>query len=177
VLAGLGSYELGRNWVGRTLGEAISSENVQIKSRQPAGAAANGLAENSAPPPAQPQVDLEPRDPTDAEKQDLTAQGLSNSVAGGATPGADSKPAENATPAGPTGAYTVTAGSFASAAGAERVRSDLEQRGYQPTVTTVQRHGKTYHKVIVGSYDDKDQAESVRKAVEAAGYAAAVNGE
>jgi cell division protein FtsN len=190
ALAGLGSYELGRNWVGRTLGEAISSENVQIKAQQPAAGAANALAEDSVSPPARAKADLAPRDASDAEKQDLAAQGLSNSVAGGAggsadtggsagTPSAEGAPAaDSASPAASAaGSYQVTAGSFPSAAQAQQVKSALEQLGYTPTLTVARRHGKTYHQVVVGTYGDKQGAESVRKEVQAAGYEAQVSGE
>ena len=43
-------------------------------------------------------------------------------------------------------------------------------------MTLVKKGDKTYHRVIVGAYDDKDAAEAVRKELADAGYAATVSG-
>ena len=183
ALAGLGSYELGRNWVGRTLGEAISSENVQIKAQQPNATAANALTAESGPPPAEAKVEMQPRDASDAEKQDLTGQGASSSPAASAAAGSapataagGAAPADTTPPAASGGAYQVIAGSYTSPSKAEHVQTALQQLGYNPTVTLVKKGDKTYHRVIVGAYDDKDAAEAVRKELADAGYAATVSG-
>jgi cell division protein FtsN len=171
--------------VGRTLGQAITNQGVQIKAQEQPAAGTNPPPEQSGAPPTQPRVELEPREPTEAEKQDLTQQKLDQSAQSGESasaessppaaesPAAPEKPAETAAPAA---GYQVTAGSFTVAANAERVKRSLEKQGYHPYLTEVQGRGATYHRVVVGAYGSREEAEAVKKDLEAAGFVAGVSG-
>lgn len=181
ILAGALSYGLGRDWVGRTLGEAISNENVQIKPQEQASGAAAGNQEQTGPPPAQAKADLEPREPTEAEKQELAAQNLGDTggnaeAAGGAEPPPSEVPSASAGAGAAGGSYEVTAGSFTVVANAERVERDLEKRGHHPRLVQIQRRGTTYHRVVVGTYSDKQEAETVKQDLEAAGFVVGLSG-
>jgi cell division protein FtsN len=181
ILGGALSYGVGRDWVGRTLGEAISSENVQIKPQEQSGEGTPAPEEQTGPPPAQIKVELEPRAPTEAEKQELTAQQLAEAAAR-REPEEEPVPTSSSSAAVPPDAttdqttYEVTAGSFTVPANAERVKRDLEKQGYRPRIVPVERRGTTYHRVVVGTYPDKQKAESVRRELEAAGFVAGVAG-
>lgn len=184
LVAGLVSYELGRNWVGRTLGAAIASENVQIKPQEASGAA-NAVGEQTAPPPAQAKVEMEPRAPTEAEKADLTANGLSkpesapgDAASAGTDPSGTGAAAAGTgtTPASGGGSYQVTAGSYTVLANAEATKRKLERRGYRPYLSDFERRGTTYHRVIVGDYGDQGEAERVKQELEGAGFVAGVTG-
>jgi len=183
VLAGVLSYGLGRDWVGRTLGEAISSENVQIKPQTQSAQAPAATEEQTGPPPAQVRVELESREPTEGEKQDLTAQKLAESAENGESTGAGSEPTPSPASTSPESAavaatssdsYQVTAGSFTVVANAERVKRDLQKLGYKPRLMEIKRRGTTYNRVVVGDYDDKQKAEAVKQDLEAAGFVAGI---
>lgn len=181
AVAGIASYWVGRNWVGRQLGEAISSQHVAIRPQEPGQGTESASSEDLEPPPAEPKVEMVPREPTEAEKQELTAKALEKQAEEAeATPGATAEPTETAGSARPAepgagaGGYLVTAGSFTVAANAERVKRDLEAKGYRPYITEVQQRGATYRRVVVGAYSDRQQAEAVRKELTEAGFVAGV---
>ncbi len=173
LLAGLGSFALGRNWVGRQLGGAITAQRVELKAQDPGNALGNSLTDKVTPP-SQAKVEMAPRPPTEGEKSDLTAGGLNavaaNQLEAPAAPEATAPPSAGAATTG----YQVTAGSFTSAANAERVRRDLEKRGYQPYVEDLDQRGVTYHRVIVGVWGDRPKAEEVRQQLNALGFVAGV---
>jgi cell division protein FtsN len=170
LVAGLVSYGLGRNWVGRQLGEAITSQRVEIKQQEQANALGNSVTEG-APPPSQAQVDMTPRPATEGEKADLTAE----SAAAAAGAAAEQPAASGADATAGTTGWQVTAGSFTTAASAEKVRRSLEKRGFQAQVVQVQQRGATYNRVIVGVWSDQAEAEKVRAELSAAGFVAGVS--
>jgi len=181
AVAGVLSYWVGRDWVGRQLGETISSQHVAIRPQEPGQEAKPDGGEDLQPPPAEAKVEMTPREPTEAEKQELTAKALEKEAAEAeATPSAAAPPAE--TPASATaaesdsrtGGYLVTAGSFTVAANAERVKRDLEAKGYHPYITEVQQRGATYRRVVVGAYGNRQEAEAVRRELTEAGFVAGV---
>lgn len=183
LVTGMISYAAGRDWVGRALGEAISRQEVQIKPQEPAAGSTQTPPDQAGPPPAQARVELEPREPTEAEKQDLTQQNLDAAAASGDTTVPEPSPsvAESGAPAdkpqeqpSASAGYLVTAGSFTVSANAERVKRNLEKRGYHPYLSRIERRGTTYHRVIVGSYGSREQAEAVKRELEAAGFVAGV---
>lgn len=170
------SYQLGKNWVGRQLETAVSGRQVGV--RPPAGSGPPEPA-TTAPaqqlPPGSIRVELEPREPGEAEKNDLAAEALENIGESGGS--ASTERAETAEPESTAGGgYTVTAGSYTSAATAQRARADLESRGYHPYITDFESRGVTYHRVVVGVYGNRQRADKVRQEVERAGYAAGVTG-
>ncbi len=182
LITGMISYGAGRNWVGRALGEAISREEVQIKPQEPSANSPETPPEQSGPPPAQARVEMEPREPTEAEKQDLTQQNLDAAAASGDTASGSSPPAAESAPSAgkpeaPTTAgpgYLVTAGSFTVPDNAERVKRNLEKRGYHPYLSRIERRGTTYHRVVLGAYGSREEAEAVKRELEAAGFVAGV---
>ncbi len=183
VITGMISYGAGRNWVGRALGEAISRQTVEIKPQETTASSPETPQDQSGPPPAQARVEMEPREPTEAEKQDLTQQNLDAAAASAksstsesappapeSAPSADKPEEQTATGTG----FLVTAGSFTVPANAERVKRNLEKRGYHPYLSRIERRGTSYHRVVVGTYGSREEAEAVRRELEAAGFVAGV---
>ena len=68
----------------------------------------------------------------------------------------------------------MTAGSFADQGNAQRQVRRLAEQGYQPYVTTVEKDGITYHRVNVGLYETREQAERVRDQLRSEGFDAIV---
>jgi cell division protein FtsN len=172
------SYTLGRHWVGGQLEKTLLGR-VPLKTQTDSGAPGAATGDGEALPPSQVKVESEPRQPTDAEKNDISSQELSQSGEGGGAVTAEGSsaptPAPAATDATASGAgYTVTAGSYSSSSAAQKAVNDLESRGYSPHLTEFQRHGSTYYRVVVGIYGDHDRAEAVRQELESAGYAAGI---
>jgi cell division protein FtsN len=172
ALVALLSYSLGRRWVGGQLEKTLVGRHVPVNAQQD-NAAGSATGPAQAIPPGAIQVEMEPRQPTDAEKNDLSAQELGQSGGTGTAVTAEG----SSTPAGesaPRIGYTVTAGSYTSSAAAERVVSDLEKHGFSPHLTQFDRHGVTNYRVVVGIYGDKDRADHVRQQVEDEGHPAGV---
>jgi cell division protein FtsN len=168
------SYSLGRHWVGGQLEKTLLGR-VPIKTQADSGAPGAATGDAQALPPSQVKVESEPRQPTDAEKNDLSSQELSQSGEGGGAVTAEGSTAPAPAAAGASGAgYTVTAGSYSSSSSAQKTVNDLESRGYSPHLTEFQRHGSTYYRVVVGIYGDHDRADAVRQELESAGYAAGI---
>jgi cell division protein FtsN len=193
LVAGIVSYEAGKYWVGRQLAQTFAADN---RPRPVAGTTTDEPWGNSGqePPPSRPKVELEPRAPSDAEEKDLVVSGPQDATS---TPGsersedeargqkeqgppASAAPSESvAAPSPPASrgsdpGYLVTAGSYTVAANAERVRGDLEARGYHPYITELQQRGVTYHRVVVGVYGDRSQAEEVRRKLDQSGFVSGV---
>ena len=170
------SYQLGKNWVGKQLETAVLGRQVGFRTQQGSGPPAQSTTGPAQQlPPGSIKVELEPRAPGEAEKNDLAAEALGDiGESGGAATSERSATPEAA--AAPTSGYTVTAGSYTSAATAQRARADLESRGYHPYITDFENRGITYHRVVVGVYGNRERADKVRGEVERAGYAAGITG-
>lgn len=175
-IAGLVSYEAGKNWVGKHLANAVSSQRIEIKP-QVGGEGTVGEAEQtSEAPPAEAQVEMEPRAPTEAERRDLSLQETQESPA---EPGPVSvlpeEPEATELPEPePTGGFLVTAGSYRVAANAERVKANLEKQGYHPYISQMDQGGTLFHRVVVGAYGDRQEAERTSQQLQEAGFTSGV---
>lgn len=180
-IAGLVSYQVGKNWVGKRLANAVSNQHIEIKPQVVGADSTEEPGEDSEIPPAEAQIEMEPRAPTEAERRDLTLQEAQASAA-------EPEPAELESvlvlPEEPsptevpepetTGGFLVTAGSYRVAANAERVKADLEKQGYHPHLTQVETRGTVYNRVVVGVYGDRQEAEKIQNQLEAAGFVSGV---
>ena len=175
LVVAVGAYQIGKNWVGRQLESTILGHAHAVKSQDATPGGEHGAtSEAKELPPANVKVEMEPRAPTQAEKDELSAAELGQ-------PGAQNSAATEATPVTPeasasgSGGYTVTAGSFQSSKAAEAIVADLKQRGYSPVVTDIEQRGVTYHRVVVGIYGNREKADAVRAELQQAGFAAGVS--
>jgi cell division septation protein DedD len=88
-------------------------------------------------------------------------------------PATPNPPAPTATPpaAGPVGPhYTVQVGVFVEADNAESLRDDLANRGYHASVKTADSEGTKTHRVRVGSYLTREEAERASREMASQGY-------
>ena len=78
-------------------------------------------------------------------------------------------PAPEPAPARVRSGYLLQAGSFRSAADAERVKAQLALRGLRADVQAVTVNGTTFHRVRVGPYASVDELAGPRESLRAAG--------
>ena len=62
--------------------------------------------------------------------------------------------------------YTVQVGAFEEAAGAERLRAELQRKHYPSYVRVKTVEGKTWHRVRVGPFASRDRAEDAARELE-----------
>ena len=68
------------------------------------------------------------------------------------------------------GAAFVQIGSYSDSSNAQSVLSELRKKGYRAEVDQVTVAGKSYHRVRVGPYKDRDAASTAQKKLAADGY-------
>lgn len=194
ILAGLG-FIAGKYWMGGLMSRNQASQTgpktlVQSPDDEPQEEAEQGL--KRVQPPSEAVVKMKQRAATDAEKSEIE-QAYPQDAAdlnrregrdqADDSTGADDKPVTNPAPAAPkaesaggsAGRYSVVAGSFLDAANARREVEALAARGHQARVDEVERDGQTFHRVIVGSYDDRSEAEGVRDELRKSGKPATIS--
>lgn len=141
-------------------------------------------------PPPQAVVKVQQRAPTDAEKgeveqlfpqdaADLHKDGKKDepddSVGGDEKPVKGDADADKGASSGESGGrYTVVASSYRDAANARREAEKLGNRGYNARIVDVDVDGKTYHRVVVGAYSDRSEANKMRDKLNGEGTAATV---
>lgn len=64
-----------------------------------------------------------------------------------------------------TGRWTVQAGSYGSAANADKAAALLKQHGFHPSVSHFSKAGHTYYRVRVGAYAERGDADKAAAAV------------
>lgn len=195
ILAGLG-FIAGKYWMGGLMARtqtAQAAPKTVVQSPDDEPEEETDLGPKRVQPPSEAVVKMKQRAATDAEKSeieqaypqdaaDLNKRGdrdESDDSTGG-----DDRPVTNTAPAAPkaepsgssTGRYSVVAGSFLDAANARREVEALAARGHQARVSQVERDGQTFHRVIVGSYDDRTEAEGVRDELRKSGKPATISG-
>ena len=177
IVAGVISYQVGKNWVGGQLAEISGqAEGVQVTPEDDSQVA-DQLGPVEPKPPLTPQVTIEQREPSDSEKR--AAQQMSPERAASREPqdGAElhAQPAA-APPEAPstTSGYAVTAGSYASRDNAQRVVQRLTEAGYQPYITEVEKQGVVYQRVNVAVFDDRGEAEGLRDKLQQQGFVSGV---
>jgi DedD protein len=111
----------------------------------------------SAPAPAQ--------SPDVADTSAATHEATPRSPAVQNAPHADSQPA---------GQWSVQLGSFGDAANARRLASRVDAYGYAAAVSDVKASGKVMHRVRVGPYATRGEAEAVTSSLSVHGFVAQV---
>ncbi|HEY1772373.1 MAG TPA: SPOR domain-containing protein [Gammaproteobacteria bacterium] len=74
-------------------------------------------------------------------------------------------PAAAASVSQATGKWSVQAGSYGSAANADKAAALLKQHGFHPTVSHFSKAGHTYYRVRVGAYAEHGDADKAAAAV------------
>lgn len=179
IVAGVISYQAGKNWVGRRLAEVnLKASRPQLPAEQEDDTAVVELPEPGASgPPLTPQVTIEEREPTAAEKMEVEVAARERQVRAEPQDGAQlNVEREEAAPAADVneGGYVVTAGSYTDSANAQRVIEQLTDKGYHPFVTEVEKEGVVYRRVNVAVFDDRSQAEELRNELQKSGFVSGV---
>lgn len=193
VMVAFLSYRVGRDWLGKRMaGLATSTGAPRIIAQSTDGSSSDPDAGAEAKAPKKAEVSLDDREPTEGERRKLADQGDLDEPQDGAevnardgddAAGADDQAAKTGDEPDPDsadagsggGKFVVTAGSFADRANAERTMRTLSERGYQPSLQTVRRDGKTYQRVNVATVDSRGEADDLKAELDAEGLDAAVS--
>jgi len=186
LLSGL-TFVAAKYWVGGLMARSKTAQAgpqlvLKTPDEQPDEQSDTGL--ERVDPPSQAVVKMQQRAPTDAEKSEIEqahpqdAAGLNESGDQSKTDdstGGDDKPVggADAPDAAATG-YSVVASSFRDEANARRAAADLEGRGYHARIVEIVRDGQTFHRVVVGNFDKRTDAEQMRDRLKGEGTAATI---
>jgi len=186
AIAAFISFRVGRDWLGKRLGDVEVSQGAPRIVAQAELNAENARRleqEERAPDSVEPVV--EDREATQAEIRRLEREEASEEPQDGAqlnsSQADDSPPADEAAQepepedpdvggAGPV--FTVTAGSFGEMASARSVKSQLNDKGYSPYIQDVVKDGKTLHRVCVSQVRGRVDAQELQKAISDLGFTA-----
>jgi cell division protein FtsN len=145
----------GKPVVPMTAASAVASEAVATQPGAGSTGAA-GLPGLVLPAPARPAATAQ--NPADATSADTpTARDPAAILAGQATPGPSPF------------IYFVQAGAYARADDAEQLRAKLALEGLAAKVSEREQSGRTVHRVRLGPFDTKEEAESNQERLKAAG--------
>jgi len=181
AIAGVLSYQVGKNWVGRRLAEVDLEAGARPKpaSEAPTGEVPSGEQEKQAP--LRPVVEIEEREPTGSEGLLSQPGQEGEQVAEGPQDGAELHTSDpeasgdgSEQPSIAEGEWVVTAGSFTEESNARRQAEKLEQRGYSPFITQIKNEGVTYHRVNVRTFSKRDDAEELAQKVREDGFVAGI---
>ena len=179
AIAGVLSYQLGKNWVGRRLAEVDLEAGTRPEppGESPVAEAPPGEPEGEAP--LRPVVEIEEREPTGSEGLFSQPGQEGEQTAEGPQDGAELHTSESEAtgdgseqPSTAEGDWVVTAGSFTEEDNARRQAQKLEQRGYSPFITEIKNEGITYHRVNVRTFSKRDDAEELAQQVREDGFVA-----
>jgi cell division protein FtsN len=190
LLSGL-TFVAAKYWVGGLMARsktAQSGPQLVLKTPDEQPDEQSDTQSERVDPPSQAVVKVQQRAPTDAEKSEIEQaypQDAAALQAGGDqskaddSTGSDEKPVDgaNATDAakgGSDGGYSVVASSYRDEANARREAASLEGRGYKARIVAVTRDGQTFHRVVVGNFDNRADAEKMRDRLKDEGTTAAV---
>jgi DedD protein len=197
LILGLGAFLAGKLWVGGMIKRGkIDQGAPKIIVQTPNGAVEQPGTGPEVGPPPEAKVRVDQRAASESERSELEqrfpqdAAQLNRFDPGASRPdesvGSDQKPlseprgsgrGSEPTPAGGTGIYSVTAGSYADARNAEREVARLISKGYSPYLVKISRGGKTMHRVTVGSFADRKEAEQLSEKLRRDGANASVASE
>lgn len=181
-LAGLLSFHVGRDWLGKNLADVnLRPGAPQIVVHGLPSEARGTRGDPSVSAPAEAVVNIEEREPTPAEVRRVQEEEASGGMEPRQTKSlseADSAPSDESMDsesdrAGDrhrdttaqerrTGRFTVTAGSFAEKENADRVRDRLIAAGYKPRVREVDIGSEVLHRVDVATLEGRTQAEELK---------------
>lgn len=183
VLAGL-AFIAGKYWVGGLIARSKSGDTApKIIVQTPDDEPQSGADDRVTEPPSKAVVKMQERAPTEAERSEIEQtypqDGAQLNKETGAEPedtstGSSTKALNDDSPPDGNDEYLVTAGSYASAANADREVADLLKRGYSPFVVKAVKDGKTYHRVSLGPYSTRKEAVRVRDKLTTQGKAASI---
>ncbi len=169
VIAGLLSYQAGRNWVGQRLAEVDLDKQRQTALPTDDGGTETGPGSEQGEPPLQAVVEIEERAPSEGEKAEIKMHELERQVEdSGPQDGAELNAAaadrgvarDEASTRG-TGEWVVVAGSFLQVENASNQVERLQAKGYAPTVGQIAKDGVTYHRVNVDSFASREDADKL----------------
>lgn len=169
AIAGVLSYQAGRNWVGRHLAEVDLHEErgTAVTVDEPGTELAPVAEEGRAP--LQAVVEVEEREASEGEQAEMKLREVQERAEEyGPQDGAELHAAEgdeaaagDESSAPGSGEWVVTAGSFAQAENANRQVERLKAKGYTPLITEITREGRTYHRVNAGTFANRAEAEAL----------------
>ena len=179
AVAGVLSYQVGKDWVGRRLAEVDleAGARPEPSTGSPAAEVPPGEPEEEAP--LRPVVEIEEREPTGSEELFSQPGQEGEQVAEGPQDGAElhaseSEATQETSEESSTadGEWVVAAGSFTEEDNARRQAQKLEKRGYSSFITEIRKEGITYHRVNVGTFSGRDAAEELAQQVREDGFVA-----
>ncbi len=180
VVAGLVSFKFGRDWLGKRLADlemTPGAPRIVAQSNSQSEAAARAEAEAKAP--EKPEVALEDREPTAAEKRDREEQRALGEPQDGAQTNQGAAEGTSSSGAGaPTdddeGRFLVTAGAYPDETNASRIVATLAARGHTPEIEKITRGGREFYRVNVAVMRGRSNAEGLRDELTSAGIPAQV---
>lgn len=194
-------FAAGKYWVGGLLkrGEVdTGAPRIVVETEEGENRAGQGSDPGAKAPPEDAQVNLSERAPSEAEREEIeqrhpqdgaqlsadedTANKPDESVGSDTKPlpAAETKPdtGGSTTPAaaggGEGGSFRVVTGSFSDPANAQRELDSLAAKGFNPRIVKINRDGKVFHRVVVGSFDSRQGAEQLRDKLKQEGTSAAI---
>ncbi len=179
AIAGVLSYQVGKNWVGRRLAEVDLEAGARPEPPGDIPTADMPSGEQKEQVPLRPVVEIEEREPTGSERLLSQPGPEGEQIAEGPQDGAELHTSESEAsgdgseqPSTAEGEWVVTAGSFTEEDNARRQAQKLEQRGYSPFITQIKHEGITYHRVNVRTFSKRDDAEELAQQVREDGFVA-----
>ena len=169
VIAGIVSYQAGRNWVGERLAEVdLHSQRESTETTEEGTVLTVPVSEESEAP-LQPVVEIEERALSQDEKLEMKLREAEkrarehepqdgaelHALEGG------QDTADQESEGSGAGEWVVVAGSFVQGENAENQAAKLTAKGYSPLIAEITKDGITYHRVNVGSFDKREQAQEL----------------
>ncbi len=169
VIAGIVSYQAGRNWVGQRLAEVDLQTKQEIAEPTDEATIPTVTISEEAELPLQPVVEVEERAPSEGEKLEMKLReaeerAQEHEPQDGAELHAlesDRDAASQESEGSGAGEWVVVAGSFVQSENAQNQAAKLTAKGYSPLVTDITKDGITYHRVNAGSFAKREQAQEL----------------
>ena len=169
VIAGVVSYQTGRNWVGQRLAEVDLQTKQEIAKPTDEGAIPTVPVPGEAELPLQPVIEVEERAPSEGEKLEMKLREVEERAQEHEPQDAaelhaiesDRGTASQEPEGSGAGEWVVVAGSFVQGENAQNQAAKLTAKGYSPLVIEITKDGITYHRVNVGSFDKREQAQEL----------------
>ncbi len=153
--------------------EQDAAEQEKNKNWDPnAPLAGKNPARPSAPPPAPPPPSGVAA-PAPTATRDPAAI-LADRPVGASTTGAPASAPLSTSPAAEAFSYFVQTGAYTSAEDAETQRGKLALLGFEPRISEREQSGRTVHRVRVGPFEEKGEADDIKEKLTAAGFEAAL---
>jgi hypothetical protein len=123
-------------------------------------------------------VPAAPASQADEPASASTGRDPASILAGGAAPATASAAASTAAQASKPGevgfTYFVQTGAYSSVEDAEAQRGKLALLGYSARIVEREQSGRTVHRVRLGPFEEKSEADDIKEKVSAAGFEAAL---